>query len=283
MNITTNIHHRDRNDNQHIQHPNQQPYDMSLKQEPIDDATEVTTTVTLLTLPGELRSAIFDYLRPTAEVSSTGIRSSCMIEYPRSKITSTPSMAPIFHPLTQVNNSLRHEAASIIYQDIHLAIQPRADYGLPTIPRCVATSIPNWAKFVNTLEVHVVLKAPKVPRPDEERTVFFDPEHSAFGWNITIVFKAGAEEGYSVETTVTDPDSVAGRVLVKEWFNEKAETLKKVVLGKLQGGTISLVEKVGCKRLRAEGGRMGMWLLDGTCGMKEVWLLTRREREVEAN
>jgi hypothetical protein len=109
----------------------------------------------LTDLPPEVRNTIYETMRIPS-------RTLVIISFPARTWAAPWTLASKTDPMPIIylNQQIRHEAASVIFQDVTLRYTSRKDFYTPQIPQILARELPCWAKYAARVEFTVRLIAP---------------------------------------------------------------------------------------------------------------------------
>ncbi|SMR55625.1 unnamed protein product [Zymoseptoria tritici ST99CH_1E4] len=188
----------------------------------LGDATkleEATQVDHLSALPRELRDEIYSYLI----LPPLGIR----IQYPPRSTDGKMLVSPLFH----VNSMIRGESWSIVYQNVHLVMVPQPTFAYSTIATArLISSMPPFARYVDSLTVKVQLRAPHDPKCTVYKKGLERPSLSP----VKLTFQMNAEKRYKMTGIAVLHGPYGNRGIVERFMEAKVEELEETMVAVLE-------------------------------------------------
>ncbi|KJY00277.1 hypothetical protein TI39_contig337g00015 [Zymoseptoria brevis] len=182
-------------------------------------------------LPSELRNAVYELqVRPPTSITK--------FYPPRASDNPTPAPA-----LAYTSHEIGRESMPLLYQNVNLVIQPQPDFVVVTIPRSLLRAMPSFARYVNTLEVEFVFRAPRL-----------EESGNATILNVQMKFEMDSKKIFKMTATADDPMTEDDRGKILKSAEKMAADVKALLLGYLKEDAV--LKK---KLVEAEGGLVFTW------------------------
>ncbi|SMQ52812.1 unnamed protein product [Zymoseptoria tritici ST99CH_3D7] len=182
-------------------------------------------------LPPELRNVLYELqVRPPTTVIKL---------YPP-RATDSPTPAPA---LAFASHEIGRESMPLLYQNVALVLRPQPDFVVVTFPRSLLRAMPSFARYVNTLEVEFVFRAPRLEETGNATIL-----------NVQMKFEMDSKKVFKMTATADDPMTEDDREKILKSAEKMAADVKALLLGYLKEDAV-----LGKKLVEAEGGLVFTW------------------------
>ncbi|SMR58004.1 unnamed protein product [Zymoseptoria tritici ST99CH_3D1] len=182
-------------------------------------------------LPPELRNVLYELqVRPPTTVIKL---------YPP-RATDSPTPAPA---LAFASHEIGRESMPLLYQNVALVLRPQPDFVVVTFPRSLLRAMPSFARYVNTLEVEFVFRAPRLETTGNGTVLDFQMK-----------FEMDSKKGFKITASAHDPMTEYDRAKILKSAENMAKEVKALLLGYLNQDSVLMKQLV-----EAEGGLVFTW------------------------